>query len=116
MDDKSLGGLLNGALTGEPPIGPVAQNSLEAGKRLRRRRRRRAWAAGCAAVAAVAVIIPAGGRVLGHSPGPAGGQRSGTVYVASQSERNLTGRITPISRREISAWVATVSIAIMAVR
>jgi hypothetical protein len=38
MDDKSLRPLLDGALTGEPPIGPVAQNALAVGIRLRRRR------------------------------------------------------------------------------
>src|SRR5215475_1936713 len=107
MDDKSLRDLLNGALTGEPPIGPVAQNSLQAGMRLRRRRR--AWAAGCAAAAAAVIVIPAGTGVLGHSPGPAGGQRSATVYVASQGQRNLTGRITPINaatnRAEGAIWV-----------
>ena len=31
MDDKSLHDLLNGALAGEPPLGPVAQNALAAG-------------------------------------------------------------------------------------
>jgi hypothetical protein len=39
MDDQSLRDLLDGALAGEPPIGPVAQNALTAGIRLRRRHR-----------------------------------------------------------------------------
>ena len=38
MDPQSLRDLLDGALDGEPPIGPVAQNALTAGIRLRRRR------------------------------------------------------------------------------
>ena len=107
MDDKSLHDLLNGALAGEPPIGPVAQNSLRAGIRLRRRRRALA-AAGCAAVAVIAVIIQTGTGLIGHSPGPAGRQRPGTAYVADQGERNLIGRITPINtatnRAEGAIW------------
>ena len=51
MDDKSLHDLLNGALAGEPPLGPVAQNALAAGIRLRRSRRIRAAAAATAAAA-----------------------------------------------------------------
>jgi len=49
MDAKSLRDLLDGALAGEPPIGPVAQNARAAGIRLRRRlwadpwRPRRTW-------------------------------------------------------------------------
>ena len=40
IDDKSLRPLLDGALAGEPPIGPVAQNALAVGVGLRRRRMR----------------------------------------------------------------------------
>ncbi len=38
MDEAMLRSLLDSALAGEPPIGPVAQNSLAAGIPLRRRR------------------------------------------------------------------------------
>jgi len=38
MDDKSVHDLLDRALAGEPPIGPVAQNALAVGIGLRRRR------------------------------------------------------------------------------
>jgi hypothetical protein len=38
IDAKSLRDLLDGALAGEPSIGPVAQNALAVGIRLRRRR------------------------------------------------------------------------------
>ena len=38
MDNKALRDLLDGALAGAPPIGPVGQNALTAGIRLRRRR------------------------------------------------------------------------------
>jgi len=38
IDNKSLRDLLDGALAGEPPIGPVALNALASGIRLRRRR------------------------------------------------------------------------------
>lgn len=38
MDETTLRNLLGSALAGEPPIGPVADNALRAGVRLRRRR------------------------------------------------------------------------------
>ena len=38
MDAQSLRDLLDGALAGEPPIGPVAHKALAAGIMLRRRR------------------------------------------------------------------------------
>jgi hypothetical protein len=38
IDNESLRPLLDGALAGEPPIGPLAQNALAVGIRLRRRR------------------------------------------------------------------------------
>ena len=44
MDETSLRALLERALVPEPPIGPVAGNSLRAGIKLRRRRRMRAAA------------------------------------------------------------------------
>src|SRR5262249_58934437 len=69
-DDKPLRALLDGALPGEPPIGPVAQNALAAGIRLRRRRRIRA-AAVTAAAAVIAVAIPAGLGASGHLLRPA---------------------------------------------
>ena len=68
MEEESLHALLEGALAGEPPIGPVARNALRAGLRLRRRRR--AGAGTCAVVAAVALAVP-GVRIL-SGPIPAG--------------------------------------------
>jgi hypothetical protein len=74
MDETALRQLLDRALEGEPPLRPIAQNSLRAGIKLRRRR-----AAGAAAAtviaAACAVIIPATIGLLGHTPGPAAGHQ-----------------------------------------
>jgi dipeptidyl aminopeptidase/acylaminoacyl peptidase len=77
MGDRSLRALLEEALDGEPPIGPVVQNALRAGRRLRRRR----WAARVAASVAVAAMIAVAVPVVtglsgsGHDrPAAAGGQ------------------------------------------
>jgi hypothetical protein len=51
VDETSLRKLLDSAVTGEPPIGPVGDKVLRAGVRLRRRRR--------AALAAISVLAPA---------------------------------------------------------
>ena len=85
MNDKPLHDLLDGALAGEPPIGPVDQNALAAGIRLRRRRRIRAAAATAAAAAVIAVAIPAGLGVLGHLPRPQQPPAAPTLYVANDS-------------------------------
>ena len=41
MDETTLRALMDGALAGEPPLGPVADNALRAGIKARRRRTRR---------------------------------------------------------------------------
>jgi hypothetical protein len=53
MGERSLRALLEDALDAEPPIGPVAQNALRAGRRLRRRR----WAARVAGSVATGLQI-----------------------------------------------------------
>jgi DNA-binding beta-propeller fold protein YncE len=98
MDDKSLHDLLTGALAGEPPIGPVDQNSLAAGIRLRRRRRIRA-AAATAAAAVIVVAIPAGLGGFGHLLRPAGSQQPPgppTLYIYGYTGSH-GGTVTPIS-------------------
>ena len=84
MDNKSLHDLLDGALAGEPPIGPVAPNSLAAGIRLRRRRRAQTAAASVAAAAVIAVAIPASLGTFSRPPGPAGSHRPPTLYVVKR--------------------------------
>jgi len=56
MDETSLRELLERALVPEPPIGPVVDNSLRAGIKLRRRLRLRA-AAGVAASESFADVV-----------------------------------------------------------
>jgi DNA-binding beta-propeller fold protein YncE len=96
MDDKPLHDLLDGALAGEPPIGPVEHNSLTAGIRLRRRRRLRAAAATTAAVAVIAVVIPAGLGAFGHLLRPQGPHRPPILYVYSYTGSH-GATVTPIS-------------------
>jgi hypothetical protein len=75
MDETSLRRLLDSALVGRPPMGPVAHNALRAGLKLRRRRRIQGAAGGVAAAAIIAIAIPATIGMLGHTPGPAAGHR-----------------------------------------
>jgi S1-C subfamily serine protease len=67
MDETTLRTLLDSALTGEPPIGPVADNALRAGIKIRRRRVLSA-AAGMAVAAAIALVIPVVTGPLGAPP------------------------------------------------
>ena len=97
MDDKTVHDLLDGALAGEPPIGPVAQNALTAGLRLRRRRRIRA-AAATAAAAVIALAIPAGLGAFGHLLKPARPQQPPApptlyIYGADLHVRHHRGQV-----------------------
>ena len=98
MDETALRTLLDSALDSEPPLGPIAQNSLRAGIKLRRRRRVRAAAGSVAAAAAIAIAIPA---AIGHTPGPVTGHRAAasTVYFAYVPDAVEPGKLTiiPIS-------------------
>ena len=84
MDDTSLRGLLETALGDEPPIGPVAGNSLRLGIKLRRRIRIRRAAGGAAVVVAMAAVIPAVIGIGGHT---AAGVHPGAA-------RNVTGQVS----------------------
>src|SRR6516162_8619545 len=96
MDDKPLHDLLDGALVGEPPIGPVAQNALATGIRLRRRRRIRAAAATAAAAAVIAVAIPVGLGALGQSPRPEQPPAPPTLYIYGYNGSRV-GWVTPVN-------------------
>lgn len=106
MDETALRELLDSALTREPPMGPVARNSLQAGIKIRRRRRALGAAGSAAAVVVVAVAVPAVTGALGHTSAVpragipsapivyvAGGGRAGTVTAISAAT-NTPG--TPI--------------------
>ena len=102
MVDKPVHEVLDRALVGEPPIGPVAQNAVAAGIRLRRRRRIRAAAAATAAAAVIAVAIPAGLGVFGRLLGPAKPQQPPappTLYVDNYSSNLGTsgGTVVPVN-------------------
>jgi YVTN family beta-propeller protein len=106
MDETSLRGLLETALSDEPAIGPVARNSLRAGIKLRRRARIRRATGGTAVVIAMAAVIPAATGVFGNTAaGPHPGTarkgaagphheaaRVGTAYVINSGG----GTVTPI--------------------
>jgi DNA-binding beta-propeller fold protein YncE len=114
MDETSLRGLLETAVGDEPPIGPVARDSLRAGIKLRRRARIRHAAAAAAVVAVMAAVLPAvtgvfGNTAAGPHPGAArqgtgdasnsgggtarpGAAARGTAYVINSGG----GTVTPI--------------------
>ena len=92
MDETSLRELLERALVPEPPIGPVADNSLRAGIKMRRRRRMRAAAGVVASAAVIAVVIPVVTGALGGIVRRLTGTAE-TVYVLHNSAR----AVTPIS-------------------
>jgi DNA-binding beta-propeller fold protein YncE len=102
MDETSVRGLLETALAGEPPIGPVAHNSLLAGIKLRRRARIRRATSGAAAVVVAAAVVPAATGVFGNTTGPhtrpqfsvpkVPGVPTGTAYVMNSGG----GTVTPI--------------------
>src|SRR5690242_4907767 len=104
MDETSLHRLLDSALAGRPPMGPVVHNALRAGRKLRRRRRIQGAAGGVAAAAVIAAAIPSTIGILGHTPGPAsghqpGGLASGPTFFAGVATtgvniyRSATGRV-----------------------
>ena len=106
MDETSVRGLLETAIGDEPPMGPVARNSVRAGLKLRRRTRIRRTAGGAVVVIAVAAVIPAAIGTLGntpaarhhtarhHAPRPPGPwvPPNGTAYVINSGG----GTVTPI--------------------
>jgi hypothetical protein len=95
MDETTLRTVLDGALVHEPPIGPVAQNALRAGIKLRRRRRVLGVAGSVAATAAIAVAIPA---VTGR-PSPGQGQQAAAAA-------SFQAAAEAAARNKAAAWVA----------
>jgi DNA-binding beta-propeller fold protein YncE len=78
MDETSLRELFERVIQPEPPIGPVAQQGIRAGIRLRRRRRLQNAAAGVTAVGVVVAAVLAG---TSRGPQPSAVADRGTVYV-----------------------------------
>jgi DNA-binding beta-propeller fold protein YncE len=101
MDETSVRRLLETALGDEPPLGPVARNSLRVGIKLRRRARIRRAAGGAAVVIVFAAVIPVAIGTLAntpaarhHAPRPPGPwvPPNGTAYVINSGG----GTVTPI--------------------
>jgi hypothetical protein len=92
MDETSLHKLLDSALAGRPPMGPVAHNALRAGLKVRRRRRIRGAAGGAAAAAVIAITIPATIGIIGHTPGPAAGHQSAGLAGPPKFFAGVTGK------------------------
>jgi YVTN family beta-propeller protein len=92
MDETGVRAMLDRALDGEPPIGPLVAQSLERGRALRRRR----WAQRAAGSFAVVAVIAGVGIVgsLAHHASPLGGPAG---YVISGG-RGISQIITPIGR------------------
>ena len=116
MDENSLRALLERALVPEPPMGPVADDSLRAGIKLRRRRRLRAAAGGAAVIAVITVAIPVVSGALGHTAAhrPGTTAQAETVYVAHNAARFVTpiSTITNVPGKRIKVAKGTTGIAI----
>jgi hypothetical protein len=104
MDETSLHRLLDSALAGRPPMGPVVHNAQRAGRKRRRRRRIQGAAGGVAAAAVIAAAIPSAIGILGHTPGPASGHQpaglaggptffAGVATTGVNIYRSATGRV-----------------------
>jgi DNA-binding beta-propeller fold protein YncE len=92
MDELWLRELLDRAIATEPPAGPMAANSLQAGIRRRRRRRAQSTAACVAAVAVIgAAVLAVTGAARNPAAGPAKVTGPSTVYVLMG-----TGLLRPI--------------------
>ena len=79
MDETTLRGLLAGALTEEPPMGPVTQYALRKGLRLRRRRRLLAAGGALATIVAVGLGLRIAGTAGGGPAPPALGTEENAV-------------------------------------
>src|SRR5262245_9325053 len=101
MDEASLRRLLNSALAGRPPIGPVAHNALRAGRKLRRRRRIQGAAGGATAVAVIAVTIPSAIGILGHTPGPAAEHQPAGLASDPEFFAKITDRATQLPPKTV---------------
>lgn len=104
MDETSLRKLLDSALAGRPPMGPVAHNALRAGRKLRRRRRIRGAAGGAAALAIIAAAIPATIGIVGHTPGPAAGHQPAGLAGAPK----FFAGVTPVGQQAHPATVVNI--------
>ena len=104
MDETSLRRLLDSALAGRPPMGPVAHNALRAGRKRRRRRRIQGAAGGAAAAAIIAAAIPATIGIVGHTPGPAAGHRPAGLAGAPK----FFAGVTPVGQQAHPATVVNI--------
>jgi len=95
MDETTLRGLLAGALTEEPPMGPVTQYALRKGLRLRRLRRLLAAGGALATIVAVGLGLRIAGPAGGHHPAPpALGPAEHAVYAVDESAGKVM-RVAP---------------------
>jgi DNA-binding beta-propeller fold protein YncE len=92
MDEPSLHDLLERATVPEPPIGPVAQNALRAGLRLRRRRH--AWYTATGATVAVACAAALAVTATTARQAPATARNASTIYVLSRTQKETM--VTPV--------------------
>jgi hypothetical protein len=104
MDEISLRMLLDRALGDEPPMGPVARNSLREGKKLRRRVRLRRAAETMAVVAAVVAISMATG-ILRNAAAPRTPQRGASPGQMTASHPSTTEQLIATDRTRAVTWI-----------
>jgi hypothetical protein len=100
MDPARLRVLMEGAVSGRPPVPRLVPGALRQGLRIRRRRRVQAAAALAAALAVVIVAPLAAGALTGHHPPARPGGRP-TAFAIVNGPRNAM--VVPVMQRSDTA-------------
>ncbi len=96
MDPARLRVLMEGAVSGHPPVPHLVTGALRQGLRIRRRRRIQAGAALAAALAVVIVAPLAAGALTGHHP-PARPANSPTAFAIVNGPQHAM--VVPVTQR-----------------
>ena len=96
MDPARLRVLMEGAVSGHPPVPHLVTGALRQGLRIRRRRRIQAGAALAAALAVVIVAPLAAGALTGHHP-PARPANSPTAFAIVNGPQHAS--VVPVTQR-----------------
>ena len=100
MDPARLRVLMEGAVSGRPPVPHLVTGALRQGLRIRRRRRVQAAAALAAALAVVIVAPLAAGALTGHHP-PRAPRRQPTAFAIVNGPQHAS--VVPVGQRSDTA-------------